>query len=199
MVVQIKHPEKPTVESKIDDEKYMLAHVIDGMSGTYRMLKLIEEKTLPTGSTNFIFENLDGDVDESYVLDLRINFEVDTGTKLLMYPNTTITTDQRCNVLNWTNAFWPNKTTELVICYAMDNKKTYIRVYMELDAKTGIERIYLIRGWANMFSNAQYGTVIGGGIWYDTTTNITSLKFALTGTGTMIGTAKLYKQVEIEL
>lgn len=184
----------------VDDVAWNDGHIIDGISegSKIRLPVLIEEKTIPAGTTSVTFSGLDGDSDLEYFIQYEL-YIPDTADKIMsLKPNNVATNQKSARFGNWTGSVGQNNYTYLWFTGNGWNKAGYCKGYYYLKAKTGTYRWYHGKDtWtASDFSNWVLQEVSGW--WSDTSSNITSLVVAI-DSGSFSGTMKLYKMVDITL
>jgi len=224
MALKITHPDTLTPTNKLNDILYGHHHTITGdvdedllssdiltklsnietlltsLSGkTFKLPVIIENKTLPTGSTSFEFTNLNGNNDGIYLLYYHIYMESDANYNIKIIPNSTITTDQKSTITFYTNSYWNYRNNYLMLLNAIDNLKLWHTGQIIIFPKTGMWREYYGHGYYGRDNEAFNGPTQVGGYWKDTTTNITSLKFQSSTSNTFKGEVKLCKMVDLSL
>lgn len=208
MSLEITHPEKPTIQNKIDDNDYMLPHHIEGvlpdfsgLSGNkIRLPVLIEEKTV-TSQNSVTFSNLNGNQDILYYIQLDGKIEYTSGNpRIFCYPNndsgnkntTSIGANTGGNPFRWSG-------DPLMLAANNAGSPTYVLSEAYFSAKTGSYRKWLSRFTTHRNGNEIF-IVENGGFYTETATNITSLVILNQLAGHLFtGTIKLYKIVDINL
>lgn len=173
-------------------------HVLSG-GGLFRVPQLIEEKTLPAGTTSVTFSGLNGDSDREYLLDMDIiitgggdypvhlRFNSDDGSnygsKILQYYASTGSITN-FDYLRVASTGW--------------NEASRVKSLISILATTGIKR--RIKGNFTMVpastDNMAWNEVWG--YWKDTGGNITQIRL-IPVTATISGVVRLYKMVDLNL
>ena len=186
----------------------MLPHAINGVLPDFSGLSdkkmkipvLIEEKTLPVGTTSIEFTGLNGDEDIEYILEGKITTSgIANDTPIQLKPNNLATNQgSTCHYFIHNNHNSYGNLTYLLLARQHTTATFQMTILSRLLAKTG--QIRVLKSSANIVvSNlSYYGQFDYAGFWTDTTTNITSLVISV-GSGSISGIIKLYKLVEITL
>lgn len=213
---EITHPDILSPTNKLDDKLYAKKHnfsgqlplenlpdglqsIVDQLGGkTLLGYELVEEKNLPAGTTACVFDGLNGDVDEKYLLEIEIVVAVTGGNSALRIHVNGISGGYDSEVIRWigTNAEINNFKNSMAITWHGLNGQTLIQKgRVEIFAKTGTERFYL----GDIVSKSPTETVRGlcGGSWNETITNINSLNISH-AFGSFSGTIRLWKKIQIE-
>lgn len=206
MSIEITHQEKPTTQDKIDDEDYMLPHHIEGVLPDYTGLSgktiqvplLIEEKTVSDVS-EVVFSNLNGDVDEGYILvsDLILSPGTPEQQIYLKFNGDGTANNYTNNILNFATTYGTSVNWSSPYCIMTRSYKSgsTVKSYSKTDirTKTGHYRFYYSRfnlsspvnGWCSVR-------------WNNLVDNITSLVIS-SSIRTFSGVLRLYKIIHIEL
>lgn len=184
----------------VDDVAWNDNHLIDGISegSKIRLPVLIEEKTIPAGTTSVTFSGLDGDSDLEYFLEFDV-YIPDTADKILsLKPNNLATNQKSARFGNWSGTVSQNNYTYWWLTGNGWSKAGWAKGFVYIKAKTGGRRYYHGKDtWHNSdFSNWLIQEI--GGWWSNTSDNITNLVVA-SDSGSFSGTIKLYKMVDITL
>jgi hypothetical protein len=192
----INHPEIPEGEL-IDGDNYRENHVITNLLG----YELIEEKTLPAGTTTCTFSNLNGDEDVKYFITGEINIVSNGADRYLTLQPNGITTNQ-------TNKYHSSyKDTTAYLEHLVDrggavlfltqsgwSSNSFNIFSAEFYVKTG--HIRLLKTSSSVFvSTTQFMVQTVDSYWDNSITNIESLTLSLTSGGSMSGTIKLWKVI----
>lgn len=198
MALVVKHNSTADGDPLIDGDDWNANHTITG-GGTVRIPVLIETKTLSAGTTTTTFSSLNGNNDEEYLIKGEIQY---AGTSsgdnwLKLSPNAS---DSNCKSVGfWVDSGGHGQLTGQDYFYIAGNlsqNNPPVSFITTFNAKSGgVARV--------MMSNMIVGTTKinmtrTGGIYNDTSTNITSLVVSL-GSGSFSGTIKLYKMVDLTI
>lgn len=208
MNLEITHPEKPTLQDKIDDNDYMLPHHLAGVLPDFsnfpgakiRLPILIEKKTL-TDVSSVLFENLNGDQDMEYLFVYDLTFPNSAnGGNIKMNPNG-ISTDQRFAASGAdynSNNHYRWQGAQLYFAHFEPNLLIRTLGQVTFYAKTGQTRV-------NEGKNRIYGSnnniwiIDFSSIWSETSINVTSILLNMDVVKTFSGIINLYKIVEIPI
>jgi len=198
MALVVTHNSTADGDPLIDGDDWNANHTLTG-GGTFRIPKHIETKTLSSDSTT-TFSDLDGDSDLEYFLvaDVSLTRQNKTYSNLQIKPNNQTTNQNgtaretvgsNATVTIADPSIWIGSTSGSET--ARVNSETYIY------AKTGGNRNFYSK-WVRTGASLTAITSLVGR-WTDTSTNITSLVIAPTDGGTITGTIKLYKMVDLAI
>jgi len=137
---------------------------------------LIETKRISAATTSVTFSGLDGDTDEAYYLTFRIKFVGGIGKRLDWRPNgltTNQASDRHYHADN--NTHTRESYTSLVMTYSGGTADVLATGSMLIEAKTGLGRSYTVQAMHSE-SGITHGMDVGG-LWNETTTNLTSIDF----------------------
>lgn len=174
--------------------------LLTALSGkTVKIPVLIETKTLPAGTTTTTFSSLNGDSDLEYLLITNVTFDsCSNDSTITLQPNTLTTNLSSVRHFVYHNSHSYSKyDTALAIATNGLKSDSQIVVETKIYPKTGKNRSVISRS-LNTYSTSYRGVDDFVGVWGDSTTNITSLQLILSS-GSMSGTIKLYKMVDISL
>lgn len=215
MVLEITHKEKPTETNKIDDNSYMLPHLLNGtldseyitdsailtaLSGLTILLPvLIETKNLPPGSTTSTFSDLDGDSVEEYLIISKLNI-ISSGSDKMVYLKPNNTTP------NFMSRLYHNDSAKVVGANAFNFWFIFSSIFSEDTSGVSYFRLYpksgrnrQIIGTSEYLSTTHHSQQRSSGSWTNNTDNITSIVIECQSGGSMSGEIKLYKIIEITL
>jgi len=208
MNLEITHPEKPTLQDKIDDNDYMLPHHLSGVLPDFsnfpgakiRLPILIEKKTV-TDASSVTFDNLNGDQDIEYLFVYDITHpNTSAGGNIRILPNN-ISTNQRFAASGAdynSNGHYRWQGPQLYFAHFEPNLLIRSIGQVSFFAKTGLNRV---SEGKNRFygSNNNIWIIDFASVWNDTTTNITSFVLSPDVSKTFTGTISLYKIIEIDI
>ncbi|MFZ3130706.1 MAG: pyocin knob domain-containing protein [Desulfosporosinus sp.] len=175
------------------------------VDGTFRLPKLVERKTISSGSpvTYTDFTGLNGNVDEEYILKYNIykngtgdipfilQFNGDTGYNYAGQVKSFI--DNNGSVIED-----PASLSEQVLRVGETkwNAVNWLSGKMTIEPVTGKPR--WVRGSSSFYATqAQSGFNTFSGFWNNTVSNITSIRFKNTSSNTFYGTVELLKLVDL--
>lgn len=185
----------------VDDVAWNDGHIIDGISegSKIRLPVLIEEKTIPAGTTSVTFSNLNGDVDGEYLIEGNVIL-VPTGSDnvINLQPNG----DTGANYVGVciaglsTTTLGSSSTSALRLVQSNNVATSYGKFSARIYPVTGILRKFESIGSSQLSGRAL--SHVSSGHWTNTASNITSL-VCIVSNGSFSGTIKLYKMVDITL
>jgi hypothetical protein len=189
----IKHEKVASIENKVRRADWNDEHKITNMLG----YELVEEKDITQGVGSVTFSDLDGDVDEEYMIegDLAIVCGGGVDTHICVQPNSDTGNNyytQSNGAYNTTAYLQAQSNMELGMTFWAEsgrirfkgNLYTESGRFRDLDSFfSGKSQSYQFKGW-----NYAY--------WVDTTNNITSLDI-LANSGSFTGTIRLWKRIGV--
>ena len=173
----IKHNKIVSSHNRLKASDYNANHLVTNLAS----YELIEEKEITSSSGPFIFDGLDGDNDFEYYIEGEGHI-VSTGGDGNMWINPNGDTGN-VSAIGWSNTTGGSNAWGRGIMFGE----------MTIKASTGKAR--LSKGTRQVYvSGAGHVTGIFGGVWKNTTSNITGFNVSVS-TGSVTGTIKLYKKV----
>lgn len=192
--MQIKHEKIPTTDDKVGLDDWVADHIVSGFpDGTFQMPKLIEKKTLSSGSSITTFSGLNGNSSEKYLIEIDLIVTASGGEPVL-----------HCRPNNDNGNNYSNKVARLLTSWGVGNNWSDPDSVMGAMGATANDRM-VIRSVATVKSGARrifsnrcdtiHALMFVTMFWNNTTDNITSLVFFMNN-GTFEGTIRLYELVD---
>jgi hypothetical protein len=191
--MEIRHKTISTPDNQIDGDDWNDKHNVTPMLLGY---ELVEEKVLPAGTTSCVFDGLNGDVDEEYLIESSNVTTVAPGSadySLRVLPNGVITEQKlvlsrarQDQIFKWTD-------TVFSVMISSYNQQFVGRFTAKIFCKTGGYRY--VKGESFVISSGYYDNQNFAGYWSNTTNNITNLTVNISG-GSFSGTIRLWKRIK---
>lgn len=202
MAIEIKHLFESNVPDGEDNNlvqpsDWNANHVLSG-GGVFRVPQLIEEKTLPAGTTSVTFSGLDGDSDKEYLCEFNLIIVLGNGGAGLIWKPNNSSSNQDA-VQHRYHSTWDGYSggnVSRLVYQGTTGDTVYCSGYFIFNAKTGSIRTW--RGHSTSYISSPTLGHSNSGVWTDTGTNLTSIVI-LPDVGTFSGTIRLYKMVDLNL
>jgi len=161
-------------------------------AGTYPFKVLIESKDFVNQTTDYTFQNLNGDADSSYIIEFDYIIAGTSDRSVALLPI-------NANTANFNSSFFraqgtPNVAGLGFILNPADYGYGRQWGWIEVRAKTGAYRVSNGFGWIARTTDSRLSSIIET-TWSDTTLNITGLTLKISSGGSITGNIKIYKIV----